>query len=180
MKARASARPRPGVSLAAVVGVAILLFGPVIAPFTTIELSSASTDNGVDGQQFTAGDGKGISIKRDSWSLTSSFFVATSSEVRASQEYAMTRLQELGFDESQFLCLVNLWNRESHWNYRSENKNSGAYGIPQALPGSKMASAGADWQTNPKTQIEWGLGYVLGRYGSPCGAWQHSEDKGWY
>ena len=60
------------------------------------------------------------------------------------------------------------------------NASSGAYGIPQALPGSKMATAGADWETNAATQIEWGLGYVQGRYGTPCGAWAHSQDVGWY
>lgn len=180
MKTSARARPRPGVSLAAVVGVAVLLFGPVVAPFTTIALSSASTTDENDGQQFTAIDGSVISVERDAWSLSSSFFVATSSEVRAAQEYALLALQEKGFDETEFMCLVNLWNRESHWNYRAENRSSGAYGIPQALPGKKMASAGADWETNPETQIDWGLGYIAKRYKSPCRAWQHSEDKGWY
>ena len=58
--------------------------------------------------------------------------------------------------------------------------SSGAYGIPQALPGSKMASAGSDWRTNPKTQIKWGLGYISGRYGDPCGAWSHFLRKNWY
>ena len=65
------------------------------------------------------------------------------------------------------------------WRVNAAN-SSGAYGIPQALPGSKMASAGADWQTNPATQIAWGLGYIAGRYGTPCGAWDHSESNGWY
>ncbi|GAB3035979.1 hypothetical protein GCM10027052_12580 [Parafrigoribacterium mesophilum] len=84
-----------------------------------------------------------------------------------------------GWGEDQFNCLVALWNRESHWNVYAYNP-SGAYGIPQALPGSKMASAGADWQTNPATQITWGLGYISGRYGTPCGAWASSQSKGWY
>lgn len=85
-----------------------------------------------------------------------------------------------GWDAVEFNCLVALWNRESHWNVYAHNKSSGAYGIPQALPGNKMASAGADWATNPVTQITWGLGYIAGRYGTPCGAWGHSEAKGWY
>lgn len=85
-----------------------------------------------------------------------------------------------GWDQSEFECLVALWNRESHWNVYAHNISSGAYGIPQALPGDKMATAGADWQTNPATQITWGLGYIAGRYGTPCGAWEHSERKGWY
>lgn len=77
-------------------------------------------------------------------------------------------------------CLEKLWDKESHWNERAMNRSSGAYGIPQSLPGSKMASAGADWQTNPATQIKWGLGYIAGRYKSPCGAWAHSQSVGWY
>ncbi|GAA3595280.1 hypothetical protein GCM10022198_18910 [Klugiella xanthotipulae] len=81
---------------------------------------------------------------------------------------------------AEFDCLVALWNKESHWNVYANNASSGAYGIPQALPGSKMASAGADWATNPDTQIRWGLGYITGRYGSPCGAWGHSQSVGWY
>lgn len=81
---------------------------------------------------------------------------------------------------AEFDCLVALWNRESRWNVYANNTSSGAYGIPQALPGSKMAAAGADWATNPDTQIRWGLGYIMGRYGSPCNAWGHSESVGWY
>lgn len=85
-----------------------------------------------------------------------------------------------GWSHAEYECLVALWNRESHWNVYAHNPVSGAYGIPQALPGEKMASAGADWRTNPETQIRWGLGYITGRYGTPCGAWAHSEARGWY
>ena len=81
---------------------------------------------------------------------------------------------------AQYVCLVNLWTRESHWNYRSHNKSSGAHGIPQAMPGSKMRVAGTDWMTNPVTQIRWGLGYIKSRYGSPCGAWSHFRSHNWY
>ncbi|WP_431802797.1 lytic transglycosylase domain-containing protein [Microbacterium sp. bgisy203] len=84
-----------------------------------------------------------------------------------------------GWGDDQFACLVSLWNKESGWRVNAANP-SGAYGIPQALPGSKMASAGADWATNPATQIAWGLGYISGRYGTPCGAWGHSQSNGWY
>ncbi|MDY7088707.1 MAG: lytic transglycosylase domain-containing protein [Actinomycetota bacterium] len=87
---------------------------------------------------------------------------------------------EAGFKISQFSCLEKLWKKESGWNHKATNKSSGAYGIPQALPGKKMASAGSDWKTNPATQIEWGLGYIEGRYNTPCGAWAHSQDVGWY
>lgn len=85
-----------------------------------------------------------------------------------------------GWGSDQMSCLVSLWNRESRWNMNASNPSSGAYGIPQALPGSKMASAGADWRTNPETQVKWGLGYIKGSYGTPCGAWGHSQSNGWY
>ncbi len=96
------------------------------------------------------------------------------------QAIAYDMVMARGWDQSEFDCLVALWNKESHWNVYAHNARSGAYGIPQALPGDKMASAGADWATNPATQITWGLGYVAGRYGTPCGAWGHSQAKGWY
>jgi hypothetical protein len=93
---------------------------------------------------------------------------------------ASALLGDFGWDGSQFDCLDRLWTRESHWNPRAHNASSGAHGIPQALPGSKMASAGPNWETNPVTQIKWGLGYIQGRYGTPCNAWGHSESHGWY
>jgi uncharacterized protein YabE (DUF348 family) len=89
-------------------------------------------------------------------------------------------LDSYAWGDDQFACLVSLWERESGWRVNATNRSSGAYGIPQALPGSKMASAGADWQTNPATQIKWGLGYISGRYKTPCGAWEAFQQKGWY
>ncbi|MCP3820704.1 lytic transglycosylase domain-containing protein [Streptomyces sp. A3M-1-3] len=80
----------------------------------------------------------------------------------------------------QFQCFSNIVNHESTWNYRAENPSSGAYGLVQALPASKMASAGADWRTNPATQIKWGLNYMDSRYGSPCGAWSFWQANNWY
>ena len=76
-----------------------------------------------------------------------------------------------GFGIDQFPCLDHIFNKESGWNAHAENKSSGAYGIPQALPGSKMSSVASDWKTNPATQIKWGLGYIKGRYDTPCKAW---------
>lgn len=87
---------------------------------------------------------------------------------------------EKGFGIDQFPCLEKLWDHESGWNAKAENKGSGAYGIPQALPGSKMGSVADDWRTNAATQIKWGLGYVKGRYKSPCGAWSHFQNAGSY
>jgi hypothetical protein len=80
----------------------------------------------------------------------------------------------------QFSCLDALWTQESGWNVYAQNPGSGAYGIPQALPGSKMASAGPDWQSNAATQIRWGLSYIDSVYGSPCAAWSHEQSTGWY
>ncbi|WIB62433.1 lytic transglycosylase domain-containing protein [Curtobacterium sp. MCBD17_040] len=92
---------------------------------------------------------------------------------------ALTQVTAKGWGTDQYNCLVSLWTRESSWNVYAYNP-SGAYGIPQALPGSKMASVGADWQTNPATQIAWGLGYIQGSYGTPCEAWAHSNAFNWY
>ncbi len=85
-----------------------------------------------------------------------------------------------GWGEGEFSCLVSLWSKESGWNYQAYNDSSGATGIPQSLPGSKMASAGSDWQTNATTQIAWGLDYISAVYGSPCSAWGHSQATDWY
>jgi hypothetical protein len=85
-----------------------------------------------------------------------------------------------GWGESQFSCLNQLWNKESGWSYTAGNLSSGATGIPQALPGSKMASAGADWATNASTQVAWGLDYIQRGYGTPCAAMAHSSAVNWY
>jgi hypothetical protein len=96
------------------------------------------------------------------------------------QSTAYNMMSSFGFDpKTQFGCLDNLWTRESGWRYNAENA-SGAYGIPQALPGSKMATSGADWQTNPATQINWGLGYIKSTYGTPCNAWAFWQSNGYY
>ena len=85
-----------------------------------------------------------------------------------------------GWTENDFNCLVKLWERESNWNPNAHNKSSGAHGIQQSLPASKMASEGDDYYTNGKTQIRWGLKYIKNRYGTPANAWAHSQQKGWY
>ena len=96
------------------------------------------------------------------------------------QAYAKQRCYDYGWSDYDFNCLVKLWNRESGWRVTACNRSSGAYGIPQALPASKMASAGPEYRTNYMTQINWGLSYISGRYGSPSSAWNHSQSKGWY
>jgi len=89
-------------------------------------------------------------------------------------------LLDFGFRPEQWKYLDALWHRESGWNHRAENPSSGAYGIPQSLPATKMAVVGPDWRTNPETQIRWGLAYIAARYGTPEKAWEHSERRGWY
>jgi hypothetical protein len=96
------------------------------------------------------------------------------------KEVAMNLLPDHGWGESQFSCLEKLWNKESRWRVNADNPSSSAYGIPQALPGNRMAAYGSDWRTNPVTQIKWGLDYIENTYGSPCSAWGHSQAKGWY
>ncbi len=116
-------------------------------------------------------------------SSSSSRFVPPSAPIMAGDPRAIgaeLSASLYGWGADQFSCLDALWQKESGWNPAAYNSGSGAYGIPQALPGSKMATAGADWQTNPATQITWGLGYIAGRYGTPCGAWGHSQSTGWY
>lgn len=106
---------------------------------------------------------------------------ASSFPVQAS--YTVAEVQAMArqiVPADQFQCFSNIVERESSWNYRADNPTSDAYGLVQALPGSKMASAGADWATNPATQIKWGLGYMDGRYGSPCGAWNFWQANHWY
>jgi hypothetical protein len=96
------------------------------------------------------------------------------------QQIAEAMLGSFGWPASQFSCLDPLWAHESGWSVSAYNAGSGAFGIPQALPGSRMASAGPDWQTNAATQIRWGLEYIKGTYGSPCAAWDHEQATGWY
>lgn len=99
----------------------------------------------------------------------------------SAESIAYALLPSYGFSQkTQWGCLYHLWMRESGWSYDAENA-SGAYGIPQALPGYKMGAAGSDWRTNPRTQIRWGLGdYIRPTYGTPCGAWDHEINYGWY
>ena len=111
-------------------------------------------------------------------------YAAAGTSAGDAQAYAKTQMKAYGWDDKQFACLVELWNHESGWNYTADNPTSDAYGIPQSLPGEKMASEGADWATNPQTQIRWGLKYIKERpdYGSPCAAWTlwQQRDPHWY
>ena len=96
------------------------------------------------------------------------------------RQIARAMLGSFGWSSGQFSCLDPLWEHESRWSVTAANPGSGAFGIPQALPGSRMASAGPDWQTSAATQITWGLRYIRDTYGSPCAAWSHEQATGWY
>lgn len=96
------------------------------------------------------------------------------------RQIAEAMLGSFGWSSSQFSCLDPLWEHESRWSVTAANPGSGAFGIPQALPGSRMASAGPDWETSAATQITWGLRYIRDTYGSPCAAWSHAQATGWY
>ncbi|MGO4384779.1 transglycosylase [Specibacter sp. RAF43] len=104
----------------------------------------------------------------------------TVNDPAGAQAYAAGRLGAHGWSQGQFQCLLQLWTRESSWLTNATNPVSGAYGIAQALPPGKYADAGGDWLTNYRTQIDWGLGYIANRYGSPCGAWDHEQSMNWY
>lgn len=105
---------------------------------------------------------------------------ADCSDYSGNRALGCSLLAEFGYGVDQMASLDQLWTHESGWNHLAENPSTGAYGIPQALPGDKMASVAGDWRTNPATQIRWGLGYIQDRYGSPDAAWNFFTANGWY
>lgn len=140
------------------------------------------------GQSLVVAGEYSSSATRDAFT-TSEIYVAPPAPVApaagvpdpgTAQAIAFQLVAERGWDQNEYSCLVALWDRESGWNVYAHNTSSGAYGIPQALPGDKMAAVAGDWATNPTTQILWGLAYISDSYGTPCGAWGHSESAGWY
>ncbi|MDN5666973.1 transglycosylase [Arthrobacter russicus] len=144
--------------------------------------ATAITANAAANLDFARVASKSIPAEKKAGSTTD----AASSEIqavndpKAAQAFAASQLGSFGWDQSQMSCLVSLWTRESGWRTTAENPSSLAYGIAQSLPAEKMATTGADYRTNYKTQITWGLGYIKQRYGSPCGAWGKSQAVGWY
>lgn len=138
--------------------------------------SSPSSDSSSDSSSDESESSSDESSSDESDSSSS----AASHSGGSPKAIARSMVASEGWGDSQFRCLENLWQKESGWNHQAQNSSSGAYGIPQALPGSKMSSHGSDWRSNPATQISWGLDYISGRYGTPCGAWGHSQSAGWY
>lgn len=174
--------------LASIAFVAVLLVEPtgLSSAATMTAANGPVAADAVDGQSLDVDDVSNALGRRDSFSVVKlapprpSAPAAGVPDPGTAQAIAYDLVMARGWDQKEYNCLVALWNKESGWNVYAHNKSSGAYGIPQALPGNKMASAGADWATNPRTQIVWGLGYIQGRYQTPCGAWASSQARGWY
>ena len=177
--------------------IAVILAPPFVPSAAAASYGSLAVPSAVavvELQSITAAGARVTVASRDEFSITDPVPVVVAPVAAASsgapaagtpdpgsaQAIAQGILLSMGMGDDQYSCLVALWNRESGWNVYAYNASSGAYGIPQSLPGDKMASAGADWATNPATQISWGLSYITSRYGTPCGAWAHSESNGWY
>lgn len=119
-------------------------------------------------------------VRKGTWETEAKPKVRVKRPKGRNKEIALGLVVRRSWSFRQFRCLDSLWTRESNWNHRAYNRSSGAYGIPQALPGGKMAGAGWDWRHNPTTQIRWGLTYIKSRYGRPCGAWGHFRSHNWY
>lgn len=164
----------------------------VVDPYSG-NLASASTiqvydpDADISDPSFVYDEEFTVSFDRGGYQVVSgdeatSFFVAAAPtpEPGTAKAYALGYIAKRGWGMDQFSCLVNLWTRESNWRVLAKNSSSGAYGIPQALPGEKMATEGADWATNHETQIRWGVKYIAARYKTPCGAWAFFTEHNWY
>ena len=189
-------------TVAAVLGIAILqpsAYGLEFPATTSLTLSSADLSDGLTREELSTSkdDSLAAPIEAALFSeLSSSATVLASAMSLVSSASAIVELartpdgarevakflmeDKYGWGEKQYACLDDLWIKESNWNYRSSNKRTGAHGIPQALPASKMDSAGTDWRTNPVTQISWGLRYIEVRYETPCKAWAKFKRSNWY
>jgi hypothetical protein len=155
---------------------------PLAGPSSMTAAAAWYGPNSADSESFLV-MGKDVGVDREEFSAGGAWGVAPAAGTPApgtAQAIAFDLVSGRGWDKSEYSCLVSLWAKESGWNQFAFNRSSGAYGIPQSLPAEKMASAGADWATNPETQIRWGLGYIEARYGSPCAAWGHSQARNWY
>ncbi len=181
-------RVLPSVAFLASMG---LMFAVVVAPTHLPDANAITPNEKVRAQSLAVSGDFTAAVARDNYGVTKKVAPVIAAAVYTgapaagrpdpgtAQAIALEMVTARGWGNDQFSCLVSLFNKESGWNVYAANP-SGAYGIPQALPGRKMASAGADWATNPATQITWGLSYISGRYGTPCGAWAHSQSSGWY
>lgn len=178
--------------------VLVMIVDPYSGAYASVSVSKAQWVS-ADAQSLTVSASYKVEVTRDGYKVTmvkpkvvpaatvnvasgagsAAAPAAGTPDPGSAKAIAKQLLTAKGWGSDQYNCLVSLWDRESGWNVYAANP-SGAYGIPQAKPGNKMASAGPNWQSNAKTQIIWGLGYIQGRYGTPCGAWAHSQSSGWY
>ena len=149
--------------------------------------NSSYSDIGEDNQIYGFKSQQKISFERGGWAIVTgdeaaAIYVANAAtpETGSIKEFAYSLVNKNNWGRDEYSCLVALWERESNWRWDAMNKSSGAYGIPQSLPGRKMAEMGADWATNPETQVRWGISYIKSRYGAPCGAMAHSNKFNWY
>jgi hypothetical protein len=134
----------------------------------------------VFGATTTAWAESAPSVRIGTWTTSTEPDIPAIRPENRNKRIALDHVVQRSWNLQEFRCLDNLWTRESNWNHRAVNRSSGAYGIPQALPAGKMSGAGHDWRHNPETQIRWGLAYIKGRYGKPCGAWGHFRSHNWY
>jgi hypothetical protein len=163
-------------SVAAAASMTAATWGPATQAHSAVGTLQPS----VTGQLAQASAGVGATTEAFTAATTQRIDAVTLAFRSTPQRIAKGMLRSFGWSPGQFSCLEPLWAHESGWNVTAYNPWSGAYGIPQALPAVKMASAGPDWQTSAVTQIRWGLRYIRGIYGSPCGAWAHEQETGWY
>jgi hypothetical protein len=189
-------------TVAAILGIAILqpsAYGLEFSATTSMTLSSPDLIDSLTREELSISEDDSLAAPIEAAlfsELSSSATVSASamslvSSASASVELARTPKgarevakdlmeEKYGWGEKQYACLDDLWIKESNWNYRASNKRTGAHGIPQALPATKMDSAGTDWRTNPVTQISWGLRYIDVRYETPCKAWAKFKRSNWY
>jgi hypothetical protein len=170
--------------------IAVLTASAVSLPITQSQTSAneapqkpsrISFDRSIKISELATKDKSSKSVKTERASRSKKRVRTSDPNVEANKSFARTFMEsQYNWGDDQHECLVKLWNRESGWRHTADNPSSSAYGIPQALPGKKMASAGEDWRTNPQTQIKWGLKYIKGRYKTPCGALGHSNKHNWY
>lgn len=189
----------PAFSFIATMSIVLVSIADTSAPAVAVE-TAAPGPRVVESQEFTATAAHSVSAELASYDITeppppppppppveaaapaarTGAPAAGTPDPGSAKAIAAGMVAARGWGSEQYDCLVALWQKESSWNVFAYNASSGAYGIPQSLPGSKMASVGADWETNPATQITWGLNYIQGRYGEPCGAYASSQSRGWY
>jgi hypothetical protein len=181
---------RPLLTIRAFLWVTAMLWVTIVDPYCGNLAAAYSADftgssNAPAGQVSDVIEATSVSFARGGFNIvgakSSELFVADAGkpDPGSAKAFAFNLAGQLNWGQDQYSCLVKLWDRESHWNTFAQNSGSGAYGIPQALPGSKMASEGSDWATNAQTQIRWGVKYIAGRYTTPCTALLHSNNFGW-